>query len=267
MDKIHNILAAVISVPLLASCLTGSENDREDPAAALSDEDVMAMVYDPDYSVPAGFFVDDRAGTAGSYTVYHVKDPSISYELCTDDYAQALEWEAADNQSRNVSGVFVTSIETEEYFEVVRELDYPDSIGNVPGPTSPGFSRVFKCSYANRDGVDRNLRDGYAGVINVQPLTQGVVRDFVEYLWQFTFFWPARKSVLASVGDETDGAYAQTLVLGFLTRQGDDRCDLIEIVDWTFSVAKETGEVSKSFRLRRAFEAELVAGLARICTP
>lgn len=267
MARMNCGLVLAISLPLLASCLTGNESGHEDAAKELTNEAVMAMVYDPGYSVPRGFLVDVRADTQGSYTIYHVKDPSISYELCTDDHAQALEWEAEDSDSRDVNGVFIASTDTEKYFEVVRELEYADSIGNVTDPTSPGYFRILKCSYANRDGVDRNLRNGFAGVINVLPLTQPVVRDYVEYFWQFTFFWPARKSVLASVGVETDAAYVQTLVLGFLTRQGSDRCDLIEIVDWTFSVSRTTGEVSKSFRLRRAFEAELVGGQPMICVP
>ena len=118
------------------------------------DDEVVAKLYDPAYSVPAGFFVDERANTPGSYTVYHVKDASVSYELCTDDFATAERWEADDNAARHVSGYYVGHVENDRYFEFVRELSYEDDIGNIDDVTTPGFSRVFKCSYAVRDGVD-----------------------------------------------------------------------------------------------------------------
>ncbi len=158
------------------------------------DEEVIAKAYNNTYNVPEGFLVDERANTTRSYTLYHVKDPSVSYELCTDNYAEASAWESADNFSRAVNGVYVDSYENDRYFEFIRELAYPDSIGNITDSTSPGFSRIFKCGYVNRDGVDRNLRDGYAGTLNVQPLSEGSISTFVEYMWQFTFFWPAQKN-------------------------------------------------------------------------
>ena len=250
---------------LVSSCMTGEGTKSAMPGTVSADEAVLAKVYDPDYSVPAGFFVDARTDTPGSYTVYHVKDESVSYELCTDDYAQALEWEARDNEQRHVGGYFVDSIETDKYFEVVRELTNPDGIGNVPGSTSPGFSRVFKCGYVNRDGVDRNLRDGFAGRLNTRPMVAPLVRDYAEYLWQFAFFWPARASVLESIQGETNDAYEQTLVLGLVTPQGPGVCDLVEVVNWKFSAQKDSGLVSKTFQLQRSIEAALVDGQPRLC--
>lgn len=261
----YRTLTICFWLPLMVSCKTGTANEASGPVEILSNEAVLAKVYDPSYSVPPGFFVDARADTPESHTLYHVKDVSVSYELCTDDYSQALEWEAQDNEQRQVNGYYVNSIETDKYFEVVRELSYPDSIGNVSGPTSPGFSRVFKCNYVNRDGVDRNLRNGFAGRLNVRPLSSAVVRDYAEYLWQFTFFWPARASVLESVASETAEAYEQTLVLGLATRRGTDQCDLVEVVNWTFSVRKDSGQVSKTFALQRSFEALVENGTPKLC--
>jgi hypothetical protein len=223
------------------------------------------MAYDYTYNVPEGFIVDERAHTTRSYTMYHVKDASVSFELCSDDYAEALAWESVDNDSRMANGVYVDSYENNRYFEFVRELAYPNGIGNITTPTSPGFSRVFKCSYVNRDGVDRRLRDGYAGTLNVQALTEDAVSTFVEYMWQFTFFWPARKTVLESFSDERTGAYQHTLMLAFITNQGFDKCDLIEVVDWVFTVEKNNGQVTKEFILLYQFEAQLINGLPAKC--
>ncbi len=197
--------------------------------------------------------------------MYHVKDASVSYELCTDSFDEALSWESADNMSRSVNGEYVDSYENDRYFEVIRELSFPDSVGNITDPTSPGYSRVFKCSYVNRDGVDRNLRDGYAGTLNIQPLSEEAIRTFVEYMWQFTFFWPARKTVLDSFSDELANSYQHTLMLAFVTNQGFDKCDLVEVVDWIFTVDKDDGQMTKEFKLLYQFDAELVNGTPQKC--
>ena len=185
--------------------------------------------------------------------------------MCTDDYNEALTWEAADNDSRAVNGEYVGSYENDKYYEFIRELSYPDSFGNIPDPTSPGYARIFKCSYVNRDGVDRNLRDGYAGTLNQGRMSEDVIRIFSEYMWQYTFFWPARKKVLETFSAPEENSFKHTLLLAFASSQGTDRCDLIEVVDWVFTVDKSTGQISKDFNLLYQFEARLVDGIAEKC--
>ena len=228
--------------------------------------EVLNKVYDPNYTVPDGFFVDERASTPQSYTVYHVKDESVSYELCTDDFTTAAIWEDEDNASRQVNGYYVGHTENDRYFEFVRELNYDDSVGNISDLTSPGFARIFKCSYATRDGVDRSLLSGYAGKINARPLSSELLREYVEYLWQFTFFNVSAKSVLESYGTDSANELQRTLLLGFATIQGDDQCDLVEVVEWTFSANLSTGEVRSQFDTVLSFTAELRDGVPAICS-
>ena len=230
-----------------------------------ADTDLLTRLYDPGYTVPATFFVDDRSTTDRSYTLYHVKDSSNSFELCTDDFVTAQMWEAADNESRAVSGVYVTAIENDYYYEFVRELSYIESTGNAAEPTSPGFARVFKCSYIDRSGADRNLRNGYAGRLNASPLNTQAIQRYSEYMWQFTFFWPAQATVIASRQSENSSAYFNTLELGLLTNQGDGACDLVERVDWVFSVDKQSGEISKHFDSLYSMEATLIGGVPQLC--
>ena len=84
------------------------------PAVSMpSDDDILKMAYDTDYTVPEGFYIDERAATSTrSYTVHHVLDPSNSYELCSNDLVEAQAWEQADNDSRAVNGYYVTSLRT-----------------------------------------------------------------------------------------------------------------------------------------------------------
>ncbi len=244
---------------------------NEDPVQAQpqrpmpSNDEVLSKLYDPDYSVPDNFYVDERANTPGSYTVYHVKDESVSYELCTDDLSVATAWEEADNASRHVNGYFVGSTENTRYFEFIRELSYTDSVSNVDDLTSPGFSRVFKCSYVVRDGVDRSLLTGYAGTINARPLSDDLFREYVEYFWQFTFFNVRARKVLESFGTSSATHRQRILLLALATRQGDAQCDLVEVVAWTFTVDIASGQVESQFTTSQSFTAELVGGVPQVC--
>ena len=230
-----------------------------------SDYDLASKVYDSSYSVPSGFFVDERAATPESYTVHHVMDETRSFEVCTDDYATAEAWEARDNDSRAVNGYFVSSIETERYYEFVRELAYDEDVGNITSPTSPGYARVFKCSNTSRDGVDRRELDGFAGYLNRAPRSANDVKVFAEYLWQFAFFPYRHKKVIDSVSSAGPESLSQTLVLGFAINQGTGRCDRIDIVEWAFSANRETGRVAQSFNVVKSFEARYESGVSVIC--
>ena len=244
--------------------IPASSNAQRAPALP-GEQQIAALLYDSQYSVPDGFFVDARADTERSYTLHHVLDSSASYELCSDDFAEALAWEEADNAQRSVQGYFVEAFETSRYFEVARELSYENDIGNIDDLTSPGFARIFKCRDTSRDGVDRADLNGFAGKINAQPISADSIRVFSEYLWQFAFFPNSRKKVLASYALQNDGMFTHTLRLAFATSQGAGRCDRVEVVDWRFSVRPENGEVTRQFDVIYSFEAESRAGTVRVC--
>ena len=268
MKTTHTFLALCLLG--ISACRSGSSGEEASNKAAQvrafpPAEEVLIKVYDNLYQVPEYFYVDERADTPRSYTVYHVKDVSVSYELCTNDYYRALEWETASNESHSVSGYYVGSYENDRYFEFVRELSYPSSVGNIGDPTSPGFARVFKCSYLNRDGVDRNIRNGYAGTLNMNAVSKEAIRTFTEYMWQFTFFWPAEKKVLETFSTETDTAFQHTLMLAFATKQGTGQCDFIDVVDWVFSVNKGNGQITKEFQHLYDLKAQLVNGVPKKC--
>ena len=260
---------------LVVSCGAGGSDDSPKNSnstsnitgarALPSDQDTIAKVFDPKYSVPTGFFVDERASTSQSYTVHHVMDESISYEVCSDDFDTAMALEAANNETRSVNGYYVGAYQNDRYFEFIRELSYEDDVGNIADITSPGFARVFKCSNTVRDGVDRSLLTGYAGTLNSRPLGNDTVRLFAEYLWQFSFFPQRYKKVLDSYSGWSSTSPSHTLLLGFATNQGDARCDLIEVVEWRFSANSSSGETTSRFDVVRTFEAEVVDGSPRLC--
>ncbi len=271
-------LSTFFLLPVLAiaaACGGSGANSEEIPPRAAEpadlsnipdDQQILSKAYDPNYGVPDDFYVDERAVTSTrSYSLHHVLDASSSYERCTDDLVVAQEWEQADNDSRAVSGYYVTSLENERYFEFVRELDYDQDIGNVGEPTSPGYARVFKCNYTDRSGVDRNLLDGYSGRLSVRPLTANSLQDLIEYLWQFRFFNVSRKAVVASYGSSDDTGFSHTLLLALVYKQGSSQCDRVDVVEWRFKIDAGSDEMMREFDTIRSFEAETRDGTAQLC--
>ena len=271
MKTSNRALLPIIAL-LAAACGGSGSSDTTEPAPSAAtapqfpdDARIAAKAYDPTYSVPDDFFVDLRADTPGSFTVHHVLDSSQSYELCSDDLVEAQAWEEADNASRAVNGHYVTSIETDRYFEFVRELSYTEDVGNITSPTTPGFARVFKCRHTNRDGVDRNLYDGYAGRIEPDLLSGERLQDFAEYLWQFAWFDVSRKKIIESRPGRVDHGLRHTLVLALVVNQGNEACDRIDVVEWHFDAQPVSGEIARQFDLHHSFEASLEGGAPRLC--
>lgn len=269
-------LFSLLPVLAVAAACGGSGAATEEiappaaPSATVSgvpdDAEILGKAYDPDYDVPAGFFVDERVETTTrSFTLHHVLDESNSYERCTNDLVIAQAWEQQDNDARAVTGYYVTSIENDRYFEFVRELNYTQDVGNISDPTSPGYARVFKCDYADRTGVDRNLLDGYSGRLMAQPMNNDSLRQFVEYLWQFRYFNVSRKAVIASYGNQDIAGPMHTLLLALVVNQGDGRCDRIDVVEWRFRFDSARQEMHREFDTIRSFEAEMSNGSPRFC--
>jgi hypothetical protein len=262
-------LVAAVSLGLFAGCPAATTDhgvaDGTDRIAGFASTEIVELVYDTAYRVPPAFYVDERASNDDSYTLYHVKDESNSYEVCTDQFDEASTIESADNDARAVQGLYVGSYENSRYFEFVRELANPGGVGNVPESTSPGYARVFKCNYVDLVGVDRNLHNGFAGRLAVSPPTLEVTKEFVEYLWQFVFFWPAQAKVIGTHSGASATSYWHTLVLAVRTVQGGGKCDRIDVVEWQFLADKATGEMEKAFVPLSSFEANILNGVPALC--
>ncbi len=226
-------------------------------------QEAIQLIYDTTYRYPDGYYFDMHDEITQSYTLYQVKDFSNSYELCTDDELEAIRLEQEDNDRRVVNGQLITYTQNERYFEFVRELDVSGSIGNT-GLTEPGFARIYKCSYVNRVGVDRNDFNGYGGIMNAD-LSEQVVREFIQYTNFFTFWWPQTAKTLQFSSEENNDEFIHTLLLGLRTNQGTDRCDLIQLLDWRWTVNKSNGEMERISYLVDQFEADLVNGVPVIC--
>ena len=132
--------------------------------------------------------------------------PQPLYELCTDDWSQALEWSELGAQSSPQYSDLVETNDDPRYFEFgrVRQGD----------PTFYVRSRVFKCAYLDRASVNLRAAAGAAGTLNRRPPTAADLREMSEYLWQFTQYNNVGYAVLQSSGSSTTGTLTHTLHMG-----------------------------------------------------
>ena len=232
-----------------------------------SDLEIAQSVYGVGPRTPANFHADPAPSGYGYVATMHVKNASVDasvvapeplYELCTDDWNQALAWSELSAQHEAQYSDLVATSDDPRYFEFgrVRQSD----------PTFYVRARVFKCAYLDRSAV--NLREGAgpAGELNQRPLTAAELRDLSEYLWQFTQYNNVGNAVLKSSGAASGTELAHTLHIGSLVRGGiSDDCDRVDVVTWRHTLDTTTGDLQLEVATQWSFGARESAGVVALC--
>ncbi len=160
------------------------------PSTAAADLALASRLYKGDERTPAGFDVEARpASVVGTLSTRHLKNTdfatgpqgiSTTYEVCTNDMAQAIDWSERQATWQGQYSDLVEVRSDTHMFEVVR----------VPRAdvTAMIRHRVFRCDYLDRSNTDLRVDVGAAGNMNQRPLTADELEKLSEYLWQFTMF-------------------------------------------------------------------------------
>lgn len=233
-----------------------------------SDLQIAQSVYGSGPRTPAGFYADSPPSGYGYVSTMHVKNANVDvtvaapeplYELCTDDWNQALAWSELSAQHEPQYSDLVETNDDPRYFEFgrVREGD----------PTFYVRARVFKCAYLDRS--EANLRDaaGPAGTLNRRPPTAAELRDLTEYLWQFTQYNNVGYSVLKSSGSSSSSGLTHVLHLGSLARGGlSNSCDRVDVMAWRHTLDAASGQLELEVETLWSFGAHESAGVVSLCT-
>lgn len=233
-----------------------------------SDLQIAQSVYGGGPRTPASFYSDAPPSGYGYVSTMHVKNANVDatvvaaeplYELCTDDWNQALAWSELSAQHEPQYSDLVETNDDSRYFEFgrVREGD----------PTFYVRARVFKCAYLDRS--EANLRDaaGPAGLLNRRPLTAAELRDLSEYLWQFTQYNNVGYAVLKSSGSASGTGLTHTLHIGSLARGGiSSSCDRVDVVVWRHALDTTTGSLQLEVSTLWSFGAHEAAGVVSLCS-
>lgn len=262
------IMTVLASLLVLASCGGGGGGDAPAVAAADGAHDVDLAIAQTAYSAeqrtPADFYAEPRLYPDRSEFRFHVRNTDVgidpqaqtAFEVCSDDFAEAMQWSAASADARRFQSTLTATDETDWYFEFQRDVDGDDSAMLI--------NRVFKCSALDRTGL---APDGYAGQITRTPLTATDLQFVSEYLWQFSPYNNALHAVIDSVALGGSSELVHDLHRVEVRRGGGGAsgCDRIELWTWRHSAGSGDGVLMSEQRFERAFDARRSNGVVSLC--
>lgn len=221
-----------------------------------ADLDLADRLYKGTARTPAGFDVESRpSNVAGTLATRHLKNTDLatgpqaigaSYEMCTDDLAQAIEWSEKQATWQGQYSDLAEVGSDARYFELVR----------VPRAdvTAMIRHRIFRCDYLDRAGSDLRSDSGAAGSMNQRPLTAVELEKLAEYLWQFTMFNNSDYAVESSSTVVNGTQLVQTIRMGQLVRGSAGTCDTVQVSDWTHTMSTVDGSLARTLSEVRSFK-------------
>lgn len=237
------------------------------PGLGASDLSLASRLYKGDERTPSDFDVESRpASVTGTLSTRHLKNTdfaagpqaaSPTYEVCTNDMAQAIDW---SERMATWSGQYSDMVEVnadDRLFEVIR----------VPRADNTAMlrHRVFKCSYLDRSSSDLRADNGDAGDMNQRPLNADELKTLAEYLWQFTMFNNSDYAVLSSSGTVAGDQLVHTIRMGQLVRGSNGGCDTVHVRDWTHTMNTVDGSLARSLTDVRSYQVRSEGGVVGSC--
>lgn len=272
----RGILRSLLSAStlLLASCGGGGSEDAGTGGGALaarpveqSDLQIANALFSGATRTPANFYVETPPSGHELVATTHLKNTDIDrsvgatqaqFELCTNDWNQALTWSEASAQAAPDYAQLVATNADERFFEFGRVRNGEPEIYVQ--------SRIYKCAYLDRTSSNLRTALGAAGTLNARPITQDELERISEYLWQFTSYNNYGNLVLDSVRS-TQASLAHTLHIAKLVRGGlSPTCERIDVIAWTHSVDMSTGALTLNVQLLWSFGARELNGAVELCT-
>ncbi len=226
---------------------------------------IASLIYTDSQRTPSDFNIDSVPVFSGYVATSHLKTTDINsnavlhYELCTDDFNQALQWSDTANSVSGDNATLTGNDSTERYFEFDR----------LRASTPQGYlrQRVYKCAYVNRNTVDLQASAGDAGILNARPLDTATLKGLSEYLWQFTRYNNFDNVVLSSSGSVGNNSLTHSLIIATLTRASSSgSCDAIDLVTWKHTLNTATGELTLSVTPLFSIHAQESGGAVSVCS-
>lgn len=228
-----------------------------------SNSQIATLIYSDTQRTPSGFYSENVPVFNGYVATSHIKTTDINanavlhYELCTDDFNQALQWSDTANTNSGDNATLTGNDATEKYFEFDRL--------RAGSPQGYVRQRIYKCAYLSRSTVDLQASQGDAGIVNVRPLDAATLKSLSEYLWQFTPYNNFGNVVLSSSGASGTSTLSHSLIIATLVRGVSGSCDTINVADWKHVVSTTTGDMTLSITPLFNFRAQESNGAVSVC--
>ena len=256
---------------MLHACGGGSSTSvppsaQVERAVQQSDVEIARLLYTDSARTPPGFYTEPPSATSYAAT-FHIKNSDLvppagpsapRFEMCTDDWNEALAWSETVALSAPVYSDLAATDMTEHYYQFVR----------TPRSLTIGTQqmRVYRCAFLDRTGADLARMVGVAGRINKRPIAPTDLQWTLEYLWHFSVYNNADNVVLRSAVLPGSSSPTHELTLAQLTRgAGSNGCDSIRVFAWSYRVASTSGELMSELRDLWSFDARNDSGSAQLC--
>lgn len=271
-DRMSHLLPCGLAL-LLCGCGGGgsTENASTSPPTASvtspvtqTNSQIAALIYSDSQRTPTGFYTENVPVFSGYVATTHLKTTDLNssavlrYELCSDDFNQALQWSETANTLSGDNAALTGNETTDQYFEFDR----------LRAGTPQGYlrQRIYKCAYLNRGTVDLQAGSGDAGTLNIRPLDATTLKNISEYLWQFTTYNNFGNVVLSSSGATGSNSLSHSVIIATLTRASNvGSCDTIVVAEWKHSVNTATGALTLSVTPLFNFQAQESGGAVSVC--
>ena len=229
-----------------------------------TNQEIATLIYSDNQRTPTGFYQETVPVFSGYVATSQLKTRDINsnavlqYELCSDDFNQALQWSDTFNTNNGDNASLTGTVDTSHYFEFDRLRS-----GNPQGYLR---QRVYKCSYLNRNSVDLLATGGSAGTLNARPLDADTLKELSEYLWQFTSYNNYGNVVLSSSGGSDSNNLTHSLIIAVLTHAiTSGGCDSIAVYEWKHTLDMATGDLSLSLTSLFSFQAQQNGSMVSVC--
>jgi hypothetical protein len=273
LDRSVRCATGVLVVASLCACGGGGAPvGTQDPQPARpvtqSDLEIAQLLYTDSARTPPEFYSEPAPSSAYTAT-FHIKNTDLAppanpsdpaFELCTDDWNQALDWSETVAQARPVYSDLTETDTTEHYYQFVR----------TPRSTSLGTDqmRVYRCTFLDRVGADVARITGAAGHINKRPLTGADVKWTLEYLWRFSIYNNLDNVVLRSAAVSDAASPAHELTLAQLVHgAGANGCDRVRVFAWSYRADAASGALLGEQRDLWTFDARRDSSTVQLCNP
>jgi hypothetical protein len=271
LDRSVRLPAGAALIASLCACGGGSPGSDPGPQSARpvtqSDLEIAQLLYTDSARTPPGFYSEPAPAT-GYTATFHIKNSDLAppatatdpiFEMCTDDWNQALDWSETVASSQAVYSDLAATDTTEQYYEFVR----------APRSTSLSTQqmRVYRCAFLDRAGADVTRITGTAGHINKRPLTSAEVKWTLEYLWRFSVYNNVDNAVLKSAAVAGAISPAHELTLAQLVPgAGANGCDRVRIFAWSYRADATSGELMSEQRNLWSFDARRDNATTQLCS-
>ena len=273
LDRSVRCAIGVVVIASLGACGGGGSSvAAQDPQAARpvtqSDLEIAQLLYTDSARTPPGFY-SEPAPSSDYTATFHIKNTDLAppatptdpaFEVCTDDWNQALDWSETVAAARPVYSDLTETDTTEHYYQFVR----------TPRSTSlpTDQMRVYRCTFLDRVGANIARMTGAAGHINKRPLTSADVKWTLEYLWRFSVYNNVDNAVLKSAAAAHAASPAHELTLAQLVPgAGANGCDRVRVFAWNYRADAASGALQSEQRDLWSFDARRDNSTVQLCNP